>query len=52
MRNNSGANRRAVNPENVACTDTDQPLLSLSAAVAMLMRGMFGGFRQAKPVHK
>ena len=35
-----------------ARTDTDGQLLPLSAAVAILMRGMFGGFPQAKPVHK
>jgi hypothetical protein len=52
VRKDSSAKRGTVNPENVARTDSDEQLLPLSAAVAVLMRGMFGGFPQTKPVHK
>jgi hypothetical protein len=52
MRKNSGVNSCTVNPGNAARADSDEQMLPLSAAVAVLMRGMFGGLPQAKPVHK
>ena len=44
--------RRARKRQSAELTSSDEQLLSLSRAVAILTKGMFGGFRQTKPVHK
>jgi hypothetical protein len=45
-------NSRPGKSQGAESTTSDEQLLPLSRAVALLTKGMFGGFRQTKPVHK